>query len=50
MCVCMINVSLFFRIVELRDTLADINLGFNKLSTVPLEFSKLQQLVHIDLR
>ncbi|XP_060775857.1 leucine-rich repeat-containing protein 40 isoform X2 [Neoarius graeffei] len=38
------------RIVELRDTLADINLGFNKLSSVPLEFSKLQQLVHIDLR
>ncbi|TVK90638.1 Leucine-rich repeat-containing protein 40 [Bagarius yarrelli] len=38
------------RIVELRDTLADINLGFNKISTVPLEFSQLQQLVHIDLR
>ncbi|KAF4079311.1 hypothetical protein AMELA_G00191740 [Ameiurus melas] len=38
------------RIVELKDTLADINLGFNKLSTIPLEFSKLQQLVHIDLR
>ncbi|KAI5109366.1 leucine-rich repeat-containing protein 40, partial [Silurus meridionalis] len=38
------------RMVELRDSLADISLGFNKLSTIPLEFSQLQQLVHIDLR
>lgn len=38
------------RIVELKDTLADINLGFNKLSAIPVEFSKLQQLVHVDLR
>ncbi|XP_022530888.2 leucine-rich repeat-containing protein 40 isoform X1 [Astyanax mexicanus] len=38
------------RIVELKDTLADLNLGFNKLSAVPIEFSKLQQLVHVDLR
>ncbi|KAI4894986.1 hypothetical protein NFI96_010794 [Prochilodus magdalenae] len=38
------------RVVELKDTLADINLGFNKLSTIPVEFSKLQQLVHVDLR
>uniref|UniRef100_A0AAR2JY91 Leucine-rich repeat-containing protein 40 n=1 Tax=Pygocentrus nattereri TaxID=42514 RepID=A0AAR2JY91_PYGNA len=38
------------RVVELKDTLADINLGFNKLSTIPVEFSELQQLVHVDLR
>ncbi|XP_076871121.1 leucine-rich repeat-containing protein 40 isoform X2 [Brachyhypopomus gauderio] len=38
------------RIVELKDTLSDINLGFNKLSVIPLEFSKLQQLVHVDFR
>nr|XP_055068787.1 leucine-rich repeat-containing protein 40 [Misgurnus anguillicaudatus] len=38
------------RITELKDTLADINLGFNKLTTIPVEFSKLQLLVHIDLR
>ncbi|KAI2663576.1 Leucine-rich repeat-containing protein 40 [Labeo rohita] len=38
------------RIIELKDTLADINLGFNKLTTIPVDFSKLKQLVHIDLR
>lgn len=48
--ICVINVSSFCRILELKDTLGDINLGFNKLSTIPLEFSKLQQLAHIDLR
>lgn len=48
--ICAINVSSFCRIVDLQDTLVDINLGFNKLSMLPLDFSKLQQLVHIDLR
>uniref|UniRef100_A0A671RVD0 Leucine-rich repeat-containing protein 40 n=1 Tax=Sinocyclocheilus anshuiensis TaxID=1608454 RepID=A0A671RVD0_9TELE len=38
------------RILELKDTLADINLGFNKLTTIPVDFSKLKQLVHLDLR
>lgn len=38
------------RIMELKETLADVNLGFNKLTAVPLEFSSLQQLVHVDLR
>ncbi|XP_056605909.1 leucine-rich repeat-containing protein 40 [Triplophysa dalaica] len=38
------------RMTELKDSLADINLGFNKLTTIPVDFSKLQQLVHIDLR
>lgn len=36
--------------MELKDTLADINLGFNKLTTIPVDFSKLEQLLHIDLR
>ncbi|KAA0712899.1 Leucine-rich repeat-containing protein 40 [Triplophysa tibetana] len=38
------------RLTELKDSLADINLGFNKLTTIPEDFSKLQQLVHIDFR
>ncbi|XP_062854143.1 leucine-rich repeat-containing protein 40 [Trichomycterus rosablanca] len=38
------------RILELKDTLSDLNLGMNKIPTIPLEFSHLQQLVHIDLR
>uniref|UniRef100_A0A8C1Z6R6 Leucine-rich repeat-containing protein 40 n=1 Tax=Cyprinus carpio TaxID=7962 RepID=A0A8C1Z6R6_CYPCA len=38
------------RILELKDTLADINLGFNKLTSIPVDFSMLKQLVHIDLR
>ncbi|XP_048055787.1 leucine-rich repeat-containing protein 40 [Megalobrama amblycephala] len=38
------------RIMELKDTLADINLGFNKITTVPVDFSELKQLLHIDLR
>lgn len=36
--------------MELKDTLADINLGFNKLTTIPEDFSELKQLLHIDLR
>uniref|UniRef100_A0A673JHF2 Leucine-rich repeat-containing protein 40 n=1 Tax=Sinocyclocheilus rhinocerous TaxID=307959 RepID=A0A673JHF2_9TELE len=38
------------RILQLKDTLADINLGFNKLTSIPVDFSMLKQLVHIDLR
>lgn len=38
------------RIMDLKDTLADINLGFNKLTTIPVDFCHLKQLVHIDLR
>ncbi|XP_030647281.1 leucine-rich repeat-containing protein 40 [Chanos chanos] len=38
------------RIVELKDTLSDINLGFNKLTSISPEFCMLQQLSHIDLR
>lgn len=36
--------------MELKDTLADINLGFNKLTTIPMDFSELKQLLQIDLR
>uniref|UniRef100_A0A672LSK6 Leucine-rich repeat-containing protein 40 n=1 Tax=Sinocyclocheilus grahami TaxID=75366 RepID=A0A672LSK6_SINGR len=38
------------RILQLKDTLADINLGFNKLTSIPVDFSMFKQLVHIDLR
>lgn len=38
------------RILELKDTLADINLGFNKLTSIPVDFSMLKQLGHLDLR
>uniref|UniRef100_A0A8C7Q482 Leucine-rich repeat-containing protein 40 n=1 Tax=Oncorhynchus mykiss TaxID=8022 RepID=A0A8C7Q482_ONCMY len=38
------------RVVELKDSVSDINLGFNKLTSLPLEFCMLQQLAHIDLR
>lgn len=38
------------RLVELKDTVSDVNLGFNKLTNIPLEFCMLTQLSHIDLR
>ncbi|KAJ8376445.1 hypothetical protein SKAU_G00070250 [Synaphobranchus kaupii] len=38
------------RIVELKDTLSDINLGFNKLTNIPADLSVLKWLVQIDLR
>uniref|UniRef100_A0A8C8HHQ4 Disease resistance R13L4/SHOC-2-like LRR domain-containing protein n=1 Tax=Oncorhynchus tshawytscha TaxID=74940 RepID=A0A8C8HHQ4_ONCTS len=31
------------RVVELKDSVSDINLGFNKLTSLPLEFCMLQQ-------
>uniref|UniRef100_A0A8C1HEP3 Leucine rich repeat containing 40 n=1 Tax=Cyprinus carpio carpio TaxID=630221 RepID=A0A8C1HEP3_CYPCA len=37
------------RILELKDNLADINLGFNKLTTIPVGFSKVKHL-HLDFR
>ncbi|KAG5275615.1 hypothetical protein AALO_G00122370 [Alosa alosa] len=38
------------RLVELKDTVSDVNLGFNKLTSIPLEFCMLKQLNHVDLR
>ncbi|KAJ8408474.1 hypothetical protein AAFF_G00258880 [Aldrovandia affinis] len=38
------------RIVELKDTLSDMNLGFNKLISLPPNVSMLKHLVQIDLR
>ncbi|MGH0160891.1 UNVERIFIED_CONTAM: hypothetical protein FKN15_040333, partial [Acipenser sinensis] len=42
--------ALEYRIVELKGTVSDLNLGFNKLTCVPLEICMLQQLVHLDFR
>ncbi|KAJ8277787.1 hypothetical protein GJAV_G00079900 [Gymnothorax javanicus] len=38
------------RIVELKGSLTDLNLGFNKLTSIPADFSVLKLLVQIDLR
>ncbi|XP_009082952.1 PREDICTED: leucine-rich repeat-containing protein 40, partial [Acanthisitta chloris] len=38
------------RLVELKDSLCDVNLGFNKLSSISLELCKLHKLTHLDLR
>ncbi|XP_068020613.1 leucine-rich repeat-containing protein 40 isoform X2 [Melanerpes formicivorus] len=39
-----------YRIVELKDSLCDVNLGFNRLSSVCLELCVLHKLTHLDLR
>ena len=44
------SVCLSSRLVELKDSLSDLNLGFNKLPCLSLELCMLQQLVHLDLR
>ncbi|XP_041064478.1 leucine-rich repeat-containing protein 40 [Carcharodon carcharias] len=38
------------RISELKATVTDVNLGFNKLSSVSLELCTLEHLIHLDLR
>ncbi|NXN11929.1 LRC40 protein, partial [Indicator maculatus] len=38
------------RIVELKDSLCDVSLGFNKISSVCLEFCVLHKLTHLDIR
>ncbi|NWI58995.1 LRC40 protein, partial [Calyptomena viridis] len=38
------------RIVELKDSVCDVNLGFNKISSVSLELCRLHKLTHLDLR
>ncbi|NWS99571.1 LRC40 protein, partial [Mionectes macconnelli] len=38
------------RIVELKDSVCDVNLGFNKISSISLELCRLHKLAHLDLR
>ncbi|NXQ99648.1 LRC40 protein, partial [Sagittarius serpentarius] len=38
------------RIVELKDSVCDVNLGFNKISSISLELCMLQKLTHLDIR
>ncbi|XP_054068518.1 leucine-rich repeat-containing protein 40 [Rissa tridactyla] len=38
------------RIVELKDSLCDVNLGFNKISSISLELCVLHKLTHLDIR
>ncbi|KAK1202981.1 LRC40 protein, partial [Pygoscelis papua] len=38
------------RIVELKDSLCDVNLGFNKISSISLELCMLHKLTHLDIR
>ncbi|XP_062920288.1 leucine-rich repeat-containing protein 40 [Mobula hypostoma] len=38
------------RIAELKVTVTDVNLGFNKLDSISLELCTLEHLIHLDLR
>ncbi|NXS93309.1 LRC40 protein, partial [Jacana jacana] len=38
------------RVVELKDSVCDVNLSFNKISSVSLELCLLRKLTHLDLR
>ncbi|NXG73202.1 LRC40 protein, partial [Baryphthengus martii] len=38
------------RIVELKDSVCDVNLGFNRLSSLSLELCTLPKLTHLDIR
>ncbi|XP_075792343.1 leucine-rich repeat-containing protein 40 isoform X2 [Pelodiscus sinensis] len=38
------------RIVELKESACDVNLGFNKLSSISLELCVLHKLTHLDIR
>ncbi|NWS20826.1 LRC40 protein, partial [Pachyramphus minor] len=38
------------RIVELKDSVCDVNLGFNKISSISLELCRLHKLTHLDFR
>ncbi|NXP45936.1 LRC40 protein, partial [Heliornis fulica] len=38
------------RIVELKDSVCDVNLGFNRISSVPSELCLLHKLTHLDIR
>uniref|UniRef100_A0A8B9EH04 Leucine-rich repeat protein SHOC-2 n=1 Tax=Anser cygnoides TaxID=8845 RepID=A0A8B9EH04_ANSCY len=38
------------RIVELKDSVCDVNFGFNKISSISLELCMLHKLTHLDIR
>ncbi|NXQ82342.1 LRC40 protein, partial [Nyctibius grandis] len=38
------------RIVELKDSVCDVSLGFNKISSISLELCMLHKLTHLDIR
>ncbi|XP_056388723.1 leucine-rich repeat-containing protein 40 isoform X1 [Hyla sarda] len=38
------------RLVELKDSVCDVNLGFNKIQTISLNLCMLQKLTHLDMR
>ncbi|NXY71758.1 LRC40 protein, partial [Glareola pratincola] len=38
------------RIVELKDSVCDVNLGFNKISSISSELCMLHKLTHLDIR
>lgn len=38
------------RLVELKDSVCDVSLGFNKISSISSELCLLQKLTHLDLR
>ncbi|KGL92432.1 Leucine-rich repeat-containing protein 40, partial [Charadrius vociferus] len=38
------------RIVELKDSVCDVNLGFNKIASISLELCMLHKLTHLDIR
>ncbi|XP_069718086.1 leucine-rich repeat-containing protein 40 [Phaenicophaeus curvirostris] len=38
------------RIVELKDSVCDVNLGFNRISSLSSEFCMLHKLAHLDIR
>nr|XP_034977915.1 leucine-rich repeat-containing protein 40 isoform X3 [Zootoca vivipara] len=42
--------TLDYRIVELKESVSDINFGFNKLSSISLELCMLHRLTHLDVR
>lgn len=41
---------LCFRLVELKDSVCDVSLGFNKISSISSGLCLLQKLTHLDLR
>lgn len=40
----------FYRILELKESVSDVNLSFNKLSSISVELCMLHRLTHLDIR